>query len=66
MVFEIGNVQNPNASQNTVIFSLFEAGDTPQNLHLGLQGYDSVIENLNRYKWRYINLHVAIKLLCEN
>ncbi|XP_031571713.1 uncharacterized protein LOC116305874 [Actinia tenebrosa] len=51
MVFAIGNLQNPNSTRNTITFSMFEAGDTPYNLALGLQGYDSVIENLNGQKW---------------
>lgn len=52
MVFEIANLKNPNAVYNTVVFSLFEAGDTPHNLSLGLKGYDDVIKSLNGYKWR--------------
>lgn len=53
MVFAIGNLENPNSTRNTIIFSMFEAGNTPYNLTLGLQGYDSVIENLNEHHWRY-------------
>ena len=52
MVFEIGNLENPNATRNTVIFSMFEAGDTPYNLSIGLQGYDRVIDKLDGQEWR--------------
>jgi hypothetical protein len=52
MVFEIGNLENPNATRNTVIFTMFEAVDTPHNLNIGLQGYNSEIEHLNGSKWR--------------
>ena len=33
IVFEIANLGNPNATANTVIFTMFEASDTPDNLN---------------------------------
>lgn len=52
MAFELANLANPNATSNTVIFSMFAAPDTPHNLSLGLKGYVNTIENLNELKWR--------------
>jgi len=52
MVFEIGNVKNPNSTRNTVVFSMFEAPDTPHNLKLGLQRYKEDIEKLQKHTWR--------------
>lgn len=48
MAFEIANLQNPNAKQNTVVFSIFKGPYSPHNLQLGLHRYFSDIEALQR------------------
>lgn len=59
MAFEICNVINPNAMKNTVVFSAFEAPDSPHNLHLGLNRYIFDIDSLQGDKWRYGHQHFS-------
>ena len=53
MSFQICNVPQPNSVQNTCVFAVFEAKDTPTNLHLGLDHFRSEINSLQLTVWRY-------------
>ena len=54
MNFQILNVPNPNAPQNTCVFTMFEASDTTVNLHVALDRYKDDIEGLHGSKWKYV------------
>jgi hypothetical protein len=52
--FEIGNLETPNACQNSILFSVFKAPDTPSNLHLALDRYKEDIDELQQSTWRLL------------
>ena len=52
MNFQVLNVANPNAPQNSCVFAMFEAGDTVVNLHVALDRYKDEIESLHGRKWK--------------
>ena len=56
--FQICNTPNPNSVQNTVVFSVFEAKDTPVNLHIALDRYHEQVEALQKQSWRYADMAV--------
>lgn len=61
--FEIANLKCPNACQNSVLFSVFKAQDTPCNLHLSLDRYKDDINDLQQAKWR---LDFEKTNICDN
>ncbi|RUA07205.1 MAG: hypothetical protein DSY43_00335 [Gammaproteobacteria bacterium] len=46
MAFEIANLLKPNSTKNTVVFSAFEAQDSPHNVKLALDHYKDDLDNL--------------------
>lgn len=62
--FQICNTPNPNSVQNTVVFSVFEAKDTPVNLHVALDRYHDQVDTLQKHSWRYVDLKVVTYTTC--
>ena len=56
--FQICNISSPNSVQNTCVFSVFEARDTPVNLHIALHRYHEQIESLKNTTWRQVTIFV--------
>lgn len=52
MNFQICNVKNPNSPNNTCVFSVFEASDSPANLKIALERYREQINELKLKTWR--------------
>ena len=44
--FQICNVPHPNSCKNSIIFSIFEAGDTATNLNIALNQFRPQINSL--------------------
>ncbi|XP_070569179.1 uncharacterized protein [Ptychodera flava] len=51
-MFQLGNVPHPNAKQNTVVFCLFESGDSFQNLLTALGRYKEQLHHLKTLTWK--------------
>ena len=51
-VFEIGNVQHPNAPHNTVVVALFPADDLMYNLKVALQDHCIQLRELQQRQWK--------------
>ena len=49
---QITNVSHPNSTDNTVVFSIFEAKDYRSNLNIGLTRFREQINALQTMKWR--------------
>ena len=49
--FEVCNTEKPNSTDNTIIFSLFEAKDHRSNLRTGLSRFTSQVDELQKLKW---------------
>ena len=49
---QIVNVEKPNSVRNSCVFSLFEASDSANNLHIALDQYRDDISHLQTTKWR--------------
>ncbi|KAL9976704.1 hypothetical protein ACROYT_G014031 [Oculina patagonica] len=47
--FQLANLEKPNSSKKTVVFSLFEAKDTRNNLRTSLERYNEQLEAAVRY-----------------
>ena len=47
MNVQIVNIQCPNSPQNTCVFAIFDAKDTVTNLHVALDRFKDVIEELD-------------------
>lgn len=47
---QLYNVDHPNSQKNTVLISIFKAGDNITNLHTGLDMYKEHIEELKGMK----------------
>ena len=56
--FQICNTSSPNSVQNTCVFSVFEARDTPVNLHIALDRYHEQIESLKNTTWRQVTIFI--------
>ena len=52
MCFQLCNTDNPNSSQNTCVFAIFEAPDTYANLWIALDCYKEQIPQLETHTWR--------------
>ncbi|XP_078681560.1 uncharacterized protein LOC144916318 [Branchiostoma floridae x Branchiostoma belcheri] len=52
MTFQIMNRQHPNSRQNTVVFCVFNAKDSRENLQLATARYSGEIMELQGSKWR--------------
>lgn len=50
--FQLCNIAKPNSYQNSV-FAIFEARDSPTNLHIALDRYEIQIRALQTLQWRY-------------
>ena len=51
MPLQLANINHPNSPQNTMVFCACEASDTPTNLHIALDRYQTQIETLNHLEW---------------
>ncbi|CAH1248767.1 Hypp8396 [Branchiostoma lanceolatum] len=52
MGFQVLNVENPNSKTNTVVFSLFSAKDTRENLRTATSRFTTEIDELRGKQWR--------------
>ena len=52
MSFQLVNVPHPNSVQNTCVFCIFEAKDTPTNLSVALERFKRQITSLQSTEWR--------------
>lgn len=52
MAFQVGNLKNPNAKFNTIVYTAFEAPDNPYNIQVGLGRYTNDVKCLQENKWR--------------
>ena len=52
MNFQILNIENPNAVNNTCVFLAFQAPDSYLNLHIALQRYEDQVDNLQKEQWK--------------
>ena len=50
--YQITNVSHPNSTDNTVVFSIFEAKDYRSNVKIGLTRFQEQINALQTMKWR--------------
>ena len=50
--YQISNVSHPNSTDNTVVFSIFEAKDYRNNVKIGLTRFQEQINALQTMKWR--------------
>ena len=53
MSFQLCNVSNPNSVENTCVFAVCNASDTPANLHVALERYRDQVSNLQTLQLRY-------------
>ena len=51
---------NPNAPENTCVFSISEAPDTYTNLQIGLKCHVDDIVDLESHRWRYVTIVFTI------
>lgn len=51
--FQLANLEKPNSTENTVVFTMFEASDSPHNLHIALDRYKEEIHTIQGSQWRY-------------
>ena len=49
---QIANVSHPNSTDNTVVFSIFEAKNYRSNIKIGLTRFQQQINALQTMKWR--------------
>ena len=49
---QLVNVDKPNSVRNSCVFTIFEAPDSPTNLHIALNRYQSEISNLQTTCWK--------------
>ena len=49
---QVANVAKPNSTKNTVVFAIFEAKDTRNNLRTILMRYKEQLEELKKSKWQ--------------
>ena len=52
MSFQLGNVSSPNSVNNTCVFTVFNASDTPTNVHVALSRYRDSVSSLQSLQWR--------------
>jgi len=64
MSFQLGSTEKPNSVENTCVFSVFNASDTPTNLHIALARYQDQISNLTTLQWRYMYGCIADRCTC--
>ena len=50
--FQLANLENPNSSKKTVVFTLFKAKDTRNNLRTAMERYKLQLESLRQSKWQ--------------
>ncbi len=53
MSFQLGGISKPNSVHNTCVFTIFNASDTPTNLHIALARYKDRVSDLKTLQWRY-------------
>lgn len=52
MSLQLVNVMKPNSVKNSCVFALFEATDSPANLHIALARYKDEITDLQTSTWK--------------
>ena len=50
---QVVNVAHPNSIQNTCLLAVFEAGDSPVNLHVSLDQFREQVQELDGMPYRY-------------
>ena len=58
MSFQILNVKNPNRTENSIVFSIFEGKDTRANLRMCLLRFCSQVKMLEKVKWQEKKIQV--------
>ena len=56
--YQIANVPHPNSTDNTVVFSIFEAKDYRSNIKIGLSRFREQINALQTMKWRWVMQYI--------
>ena len=56
--YQIANVSHPNSTDNTVVFSIFEAKDYRSNIKIGLTRFREQINALQTMKWRWVMQYI--------
>lgn len=51
--FQVANLEKPNSSKKTVVFSIFEAKDTRNNMRTALDRYKEQLAELKQIKLQY-------------
>ena len=64
--FQICNTLNPNSVQNTCVFTVLEAKDTPVNLHIALDRYHVQVESLMNTTWRQVIVPIGTIIFISN
>ena len=52
MFYQIANVLNPNSTDNTIVFSIFEARDYCSNIKIGLTQFCEQVKALQSMTWK--------------
>ena len=63
--YQIANDSHPNCTDNTVVFSIFEAKDYRVNVKIGLTRFREQIIALQTIKWRRIMQYILPLILGE-
>ena len=59
MALQVCNTHMSNASRNTFVFSLFQAGDSPTNLHIALDRHRHQFQEISATVWKCVNKHIT-------
>ena len=54
MNMQVVNVTRPNSIHNTCLLAVFEANDSPANLHTALDQYREHVEEMEGMMYRYV------------
>ena len=52
MSYQIANVHNPNSTDNTIVFSIFEAKDYRSNIKIALTRFREQVKALQSMTWK--------------
>ena len=55
MSYQIVNTINPNSSENTIVFNIFESKDLRANIKVAMARFEKQIEALQIMKYKYVN-----------
>ncbi|XP_065679210.1 uncharacterized protein LOC124815080 isoform X1 [Hydra vulgaris] len=60
MCYQVVNTLNPNSTENTIVFNIFESKDLRVNIKVGMTRFQKQIEDLQTMKYRGNNIRVFI------